>query len=704
MREGSLFPLLPPTAGGRRHGLARSPRGVRPHLAWLSRATVVLCVMVGPVGLLGAVHADTVGLYNPAGGNFYLRNSNSPGAADLMFRYGPTSSSWLPVVGDWDGDAVVTIGLYHQSPGNFYLRNSNSAGAADLTFRYGPAASGWLPVAGDWNGDTTVTIGLYSQATGTFYLRNSDSVGPADLTFRFGPAASNWLPIAGDWNGDGTVTIGLYNPATSTFYLRNANAGGPADLTFRFGPAPNSWLPIAGDWDRDGDDTVGLYSPTAGTFYLRNANAAGAADVMFRYGPAPSTWKPIAGDWVHYYDITDYWPLAQEDVWGYEGSSSTHGAFEQVRTVSGTTSIGGREYANVVSDVSWGETWMDFLQTAADGVRHAGSFEEGASPELVTFDPPMLMPNDLPLGRTVSESSTEWDDSVLQGPRTFTTTLTGIETVVVPAGTFPDCLRVELSVATPGVPGTDEITLWLAKGVGPVRQYDVNGSFTEEIELTGAIIGGVQYPRAYPHVETKYSESGSYQLRIRAHAAPGDVSSVAISGPSYLATATVNKPSGAGSDDPTHLYDDGLHWDGAAGDGYWEVVLDLNATPQVGDTITFDISFVDASSDSKDASISAVYAQTATLVSPADGATVGSLTPTFQWSDAPSSAITHYQVQIDDPGHNRVFDSPMIAAGTGSYAIPPGHLQSAHTYYWLVSGTDWYGNEVLTNWDTFHTP
>lgn len=668
---------------------------------------VVLCVMVGPVGLLGEVHADTVGLYNPATGNFYLRNSNSAGAADLMFRYGPTSSSWLPVVGDWDGDAVVSIGLYHQSPGSFYLRNTNSAGAADLTFRYGPAASAWLPVAGDWNGDGTVTIGLYNQTTGTFYLRNSDSAGPADLTFRFGPAASNWLPIAGDWNGDGTVTIGLYNPATSTFYLRNANAGGPADLTFRFGPAPNSWLPIAGDWDRDGDDTVGLYNPTAGTFYLRNANAAGAADVTFRYGPAPSTWKPIAGDWVHYYDISDYWPLAQEDVWGYEGSSSEHGAFEQARTVSGTTSIGGREYANMVCEASWGETWTDYFRTAADGVGYGGVYNSSASPQSATFDPPVLMPNDLPLGLTVSESTTEYYDSVPQGPRVCTVTLAGIETVNAPAGTFPDCLRVETTAATPGEPTTDQTTLWLAKGVGVVRRDNVrsNGE-TEEMELTGAIIGGLHYPRAYVHVETTYCESGQHRLRMSAEAAPDDVSSIAISGPPYLATATVNKPSGAGSDDPTHLYDDGLHWDGAAGDGYWEVVLDLNATPQVGDTITFDITFGDASSDSRDASISAVYSQAAALVSPADGATVGSLTPTFQWNDAPSSAITHYQVQIDDAGHNPVFDSPWIAAGTGFYTIPPGSLLGGSTYLWMVFGTDWcgYGNEVETNFDTFHTP
>ena len=34
----------------------------------------------------------------------------------------------------------------------FFLRNSNTPGAADITFNYGPAAAGWLPIAGDWKG------------------------------------------------------------------------------------------------------------------------------------------------------------------------------------------------------------------------------------------------------------------------------------------------------------------------------------------------------------------------------------------------------------------------------------------------------------------------------------------------------------------------------------------------------------------------
>jgi hypothetical protein len=99
----------------------------------------------------------------------------------------PASANWLPIAGDWDGDEVDTVGLYNPASGTFYLRNSNSAGPADVTFRYGPTSSTWKPIAGDWDQDGTDTVGLYNPTTGTFYLRNDNAPGPADVTFRYGP-------------------------------------------------------------------------------------------------------------------------------------------------------------------------------------------------------------------------------------------------------------------------------------------------------------------------------------------------------------------------------------------------------------------------------------------------------------------------------------------------------------------------------------
>jgi len=252
---------------------------------------------VESTGPAGTPKAHTNGLFNPATGTFYLRNSNSAGVADLAFRFGPANVGWIPLVGDWDGNGTDTAGLYSPASGTFYLRNSNSAGVANVAFRFGPANAGWIPLVGDWDGNGTDTVGLFNPASGTFYLRNSHSAGVANVAFRYGPANVGWIPLVGDWDGNGTATVGLFNPATSTFYLRNSNAGGAADVIFRFGPAGKGWKPLTGDWDGNGTDTVGLFDPATSTFYLKNSNAAGVGDVTFRFGPAHAGWTPLAGDW-----------------------------------------------------------------------------------------------------------------------------------------------------------------------------------------------------------------------------------------------------------------------------------------------------------------------------------------------------------------------------------------------------------------------
>jgi hypothetical protein len=107
----------------------------------------------------------------------------------------------MPIVGDWDGDGDDTVGLFDPAAGKFYLRDSNSAGVGNTVFRYGPTNSGWKPVVGDWNEDGTDTIGLHDAAGGRFFLKDTNSGGAADMVFRFGPIGAAWMPLSGDWDG-----------------------------------------------------------------------------------------------------------------------------------------------------------------------------------------------------------------------------------------------------------------------------------------------------------------------------------------------------------------------------------------------------------------------------------------------------------------------------------------------------------------------
>jgi hypothetical protein len=49
---------------------------------------------------------DTIGLYHPLTGEFHLRNSNSPGEADISVKLGTPEANWTPVSGEFVTDAV----------------------------------------------------------------------------------------------------------------------------------------------------------------------------------------------------------------------------------------------------------------------------------------------------------------------------------------------------------------------------------------------------------------------------------------------------------------------------------------------------------------------------------------------------------------------------------------------------------------------
>ncbi len=257
--------------------------------------TVAVYDTSGNRKLLGgaASGADTVGIYVPATGAWFLRNDNSGGAADLVFTYGPSGSTLTPLVGDWDGDGIETIGLFDPATNAFFLRNSNTPGPADIVFTFGSGGQGYVPLTGDWDGDGVDTIGLYLPSTGTFFLKNGNGPGGADLAFTFGAGGGGYIPLSGDWNGDGVDTIGLYQPTSGNFFLRNTNSPGAADLAFNYGPANST--PVVGDWNNDGLVTVGIYIPATGAWFLRNSNSPGAADIVFTYGPAGVV--PVTGDW-----------------------------------------------------------------------------------------------------------------------------------------------------------------------------------------------------------------------------------------------------------------------------------------------------------------------------------------------------------------------------------------------------------------------
>ncbi len=234
-------------------------------------------------------HLETVGVYRKSNSNFYLRNSNSAGPADITVHFG-SGTTFVPVVGDWTGAGIDTIGLYNQSTGVFALRNTNTPGAANESLVMGIAND--RPFAGRWTSDMTHDgVGVFRPTNGLIYMRKTLTTGSPDFVEILGIPGDSI--IAGDWDGNGLDSPGVYRTTNHTFYLSNQVTNGVVmgDVSFIFGNTGD--VAVAANWTNISHAGIGVFR--SGSYVLKNVLAAGAADTTFMFGT--TTDLPVAGRW-----------------------------------------------------------------------------------------------------------------------------------------------------------------------------------------------------------------------------------------------------------------------------------------------------------------------------------------------------------------------------------------------------------------------
>ena len=267
-----------------------------------NRGAMTIGQLGGPAGIqagAGDINVTATGpltvMSGVAGSNNITLGANES-TLHSVFGYGAPMTGEIPLMGDWNGDGVITAGVFRPGESVFYLRNSNDTGNADIAFGYGVPGSNWIPLVGDWNADGIDTVGFYDPATSQFYLRNTNDTGIADYAFGYGAPTAGWEPLAGDWNGDGATTIGLFDRSASFFYLTDALVTGIAEYAFGYGVPGSKWKPVIGDWDGQDGASIGFYDPDSALFMLRNTLLTGVAEDNLVFGPAGANWTPFAGD------------------------------------------------------------------------------------------------------------------------------------------------------------------------------------------------------------------------------------------------------------------------------------------------------------------------------------------------------------------------------------------------------------------------
>ncbi len=183
------------------------------------------------------------------------------------------------------------------------------------------------------------------------------------------------------------------------------------------------------------------------------------------------------------FDVTDYFNLTQGNRWD---SMTADGPTRLL--ASGTSQIGGQTYVRL-SDP---QGFTNYLRLAPEGLYMAGIDNDG---DEYRFTPALLIPNDIAVGQEVIIPSNLYLNGADQGSGSLRLVLVRRENVSLPAGNFP-CLVLEWETTFPAIPN-DHIYIWVAKGMGIVKQDEepVGGSYWEK--LYSASVSSVRYPQTY---------------------------------------------------------------------------------------------------------------------------------------------------------------------------------------------------------------
>jgi hypothetical protein len=198
------------------------------------------------------------------------------------------------------------------------------------------------------------------------------------------------------------------------------------------------------------------------------------------------------------FTISEYFPLGQGDTWTYREEDDDL----TVRTISGTENINGVDAAKIID-----EDGDYYLWTNSNGLIWHKEYDADDVPgcgwQQFIFNPPIIASGPIvSVGSTYASNTTLTETDCAGGAAnvsiSYVFSLEGIENVTVPAGTFNNCLRIKGILAVNGSTETQELTIWLAQGVGEVKEISIskqNGVAVETwtSDLVSAVVGGGSY-------------------------------------------------------------------------------------------------------------------------------------------------------------------------------------------------------------------
>jgi hypothetical protein len=199
------------------------------------------------------------------------------------------------------------------------------------------------------------------------------------------------------------------------------------------------------------------------------------------------------------FTISEYFPLEQGNTWTYREEDDDL----TVKTISGTEKINAVDAAKMIDEDGDYSLWTNtnglvwYKEYDADDIPGCGWKQQLFNPPIHASDPVVSV------GSTYASytvlTKIDCTGSSATASVSYEFSIEGIENVTVPAGTFNNCLRIKGILSMNGGAQTSELTIWLAKGVGEVKEISVSkqNGITVNIwsrNLVSAVVGGVSYP------------------------------------------------------------------------------------------------------------------------------------------------------------------------------------------------------------------
>ncbi|WP_436795055.1 family 43 glycosylhydrolase [Actinospongicola halichondriae] len=277
-----------PSGSGLRLVRADDNRGAGPDYRWdyrkgaySSSRQVIGGVYTTVAGRFSSDRADDVYFVGTADRSDRLWKYSVGGAKSSVAA--PRDGSYVPLVGDFDGDSADVDDIYWYSPlgdpehpttayGDEFWIHDRSGGHRVIDSSAVKQDGFALPLTGDFDGDGKDQIFWYVPGGTSDVMWELSGDTPTKRSYTVNGFYQ--YPQVGDFDGNGTDDILWYAPGTRSDYVWFFRADG----TYRSEPrtANGVYVPMTGDFDGNGVDDIVWYGPGSSADYEWNFRSGGS--------------------------------------------------------------------------------------------------------------------------------------------------------------------------------------------------------------------------------------------------------------------------------------------------------------------------------------------------------------------------------------------------------------------------------------------